>query len=75
MQEANIRIPEDVEIFCAGDSKYNDMVRPQLSSLSVPSYDLGAVAMRIMTKMLNHDDIGDKEIELSYLFTPRQSTK
>ena len=75
LQEANLRIPEDVEVFCAGDSKYNDMVRPQLSSFSVPSYDFGAVAMRIMTKMLNKDDIGDKEIELSYLFTPRQSTK
>ena len=74
-QEINVSVPDDVEIFCVGDSKYNDMVRPQLSSFSVPSYDLGAVAMRIMTKMLNKDEIVDKEIELSYLFTPRQSTK
>ncbi|MDD6467773.1 MAG: LacI family DNA-binding transcriptional regulator [Erysipelotrichaceae bacterium] len=74
-QENQISVPDEVEIFCANDSKYNDMVRPQLSSFSIPSYDLGAVAMRIMTKMLNKDEIIDKEIELSYLFTPRQSTK
>ena len=47
------------------------MMRPQISSLAIPSYDLGAVSMRVMTKMPqeNTDDI-DKEIELSYLFTP-----
>jgi LacI family transcriptional regulator len=51
------------------------MVRPQISSFAIPSYDLGAVAMRVMTKMLNQNPVEEKEIELSYLFTPRQSTK
>ena len=51
------------------------MVRPRLSSFAIPSYDLGAVAMRVLTKMLNSDEVEDKEIELSYLYTPRQSTK
>ena len=74
-QENNISVPGDMEIFCATDSKYNEMVRPQLSSFSIPTYDLGALAMRIMTKMLNRDVVSEKEIELSYLLTPRQSTK
>ena len=51
------------------------MVRPRLSSFAIPSYDLGAVAMRVLTKMLHDGDIDEQEIELSYLFTPRQSTK
>ena len=51
------------------------MVRPQLSSFTIPSYDLGAVSMRVMTKMLKQDEFDDREIELSYLFTPRQTTK
>ncbi len=73
--EAGKRIPEDVEIVCVLDSKYNSMVRPKLSSFSIPSYDLGAVAMRIMTKMLHDEEVSESEIELSYLYTPRQSTK
>ena len=57
----------------------NSMVRPQISSFSIPSYDLGAVSMRVMTKLLqneeeNHEEKGES-IELSYLFTPRQTTK
>ena len=73
--ENGIRIPEDLEIVCLIDSKYNNMVRPQLSSFAIPSYDLGAVAMRVLTKMLDEEEIDDKEIELSYLFTPRSSTR
>jgi len=46
-----------------------------LSSFAIPAYDTGAVAMRLMTKMLNNDSNYEKEIELSYLYTPRQSTK
>lgn len=73
--ENNIKIPEQLEVICAIDTKYNAMVRPQLSGFAIPSYDLGAVAMRIMTKMLYNEPLDDREIELSYLFTPRQSTK
>ncbi len=73
--ENGIKVPNDLEVVCVIDTKYNAMVRPQLSSFAIPSYDLGAVAMRVMTKMLHNEEIDDKEIELSYLFTPRQSTK
>ncbi|KAF0226338.1 MAG: catabolite control protein [Erysipelotrichaceae bacterium] len=73
--ENNIRIPQDMEVVCVIDTKYNSMVRPQISSFAIPAYDLGAVAMRVMTKMLNQNPVDEREIELSYLFTPRQSTK
>lgn len=73
--ERHLEIPKDLELVCLIDSKYNSMVRPRLSSFAIPSYDLGAVAMRVLTKMLNEEEVEDKEIELSYLYTPRQSTK
>lgn len=73
--ENGVKIPEDLEIVCILDSKYNSMARPRVSSFSIPAYDLGAVAMRIMTKMLNEADAEESEIELSYLYTARQSTK
>lgn len=74
-RENNISIPDDMEVVCVIDSKYNSVMRPQISSFSIPSYDLGAVSMRVMTKMLQNDEEEDNAIELSYLFTPRQSTK
>ena len=73
-KENNIDIPSEMEVVCIIDTKYNSMVRPQVSSFSIPSYDLGSVSMRVMTKMLEQNEVG-KTIELSYLYTPRKSTK
>jgi len=74
-RENGIQVPEQMEVVCVIDTKYNSMVRPQISSFSIPSYDLGAVSMRVMTKMLQGGTDVEPEIELSYLFTPRQTTK
>lgn len=76
-KENEIVVPDQMEVVCVIDTKYNSMVRPQISSFSIPSYDLGAVSMRVMTKMLQNTEEGAVEdsMELSYLFTPRQSTK
>ena len=76
-RENDISVPEEMEVVCVLDTKYNTIMRPQVSSFSIPSYDLGAVSMRMMTKMLQKDENEDREdsIELSYLFTSRQSTK
>lgn len=74
-RENGYDVPKDIEVVCVIDTKYNSMMRPQISSFAIPSYDLGAVSMRIMTKMLHDEVVDDQEIELSYLYSPRQSTK
>ena len=76
-RENGISVPEQMEVVCVLDTKYNTIMRPQVSSFSIPSYDLGAVSMRMMTKMLQKEEDENKEgtIELSYLFTSRQTTK
>lgn len=74
-RENDIQVPAEMEVVCVIDTKYNTMMRPQISSFSIPSYDLGAVSMRVMTKMLAEEMEADRMIELSYLFTPRQTTK
>ena len=73
--ENNIRIPDETEVVCIKDSRYTDMFRPRISSFIVPSYDLGALAMRIMTKLLSGDIVRDKEFKLNYVFKPKETTK
>ncbi|MBR2808678.1 MAG: LacI family DNA-binding transcriptional regulator [Erysipelotrichaceae bacterium] len=74
-KENNIKVPDEMEVVCIIDTKYNSMYRPTITSFSIPSYDLGAVSMRLMTKMLKGDELEDKVKCLSYLYTPRQTTK
>lgn len=75
-KELGWTIPDDLELVCVLDSKYNAMARPQISGFKIPDYDLGAVSMRIMTKMLqNGDETFHTETELSYIYTPKKTTK
>ena len=68
-------IPKDAELVCVLDSKYNAMQRPQISAFKIPDYDMGAMSMRLLTKMLHEgDEILNKEMELSYVYIPRQTT-
>lgn len=74
-RENQIEIPDEMEVVCVIDTKYNSIVRPMISSFSVPSYDLGAVSMRVMTKMLQQEEVEEKQKCLTYLYNPRSTTK
>lgn len=76
-QEAGYQIPEDAEVISVLDDKYLNMVRPRISAYNIPDYDMGALAMRLLTKMLVSDaSVKDnREIEIRYTPIARESTK
>lgn len=45
-------IPEDVQIMSFIGTKYSKIMRPQLSSIDIDMYEVGSIAMRMLTKML-----------------------
>lgn len=49
--------------------------RPNLSSINHPLYDLGAVSMRMLTKIMHKEELEDKDVILNHGLTLRQSTK
>lgn len=71
----NIAIPEEMEIIGFMDTSYSIMCRPSLSTIHVPVYDMGALAVRLLTKILNEEEIETHEVSLRYLFMKRNSTK
>ncbi|GAA6236712.1 catabolite control protein A [Apilactobacillus micheneri] len=75
LTDLNIKVPDDFEIFTSNDTKISRLVRPQLSSITHPLYDVGAVAMRLLTKIMNNEDIDKKQVLLNYDIVERQSTK
>ena len=70
-----IVIPDEMELICMNESKYTSSVRPEISSFSAPSYDLGAISMRLMTKMLKEEAVEEKEKCLDILYSPKHTTK
>lgn len=75
LTDLNIKVPDDFEIFTSNDTKISRLVRPQLSSITHPLYDVGAVAMRLLTKIMNNEDVDKKQVLLNYDIVERQSTK
>lgn len=51
--DLNIKIPDDIQILSVINTKYSKIMRPKLSSLSLDMYEIGSIAMRMMTKLLN----------------------
>lgn len=69
-----IKVPEDFEIITSNNSKITEMARPKMTSIMLPTYDIGAVAMRLLTKIMNKEEIDERTITLPYKVAYRETT-
>lgn len=70
-----VNVPEDFEIITANNSVITEFTRPTLSSIEQPLYDLGAVSMRLLTKMMHKEEVDQKRVILPHGIVKRGSTK
>jgi LacI family transcriptional regulator len=75
MIDAGVKVPEEFEIITSNNSLLTEVSRPRLSSVTQPLYDIGAVAMRLLTKLMNKEEIEDKTVVLPYGLDQKGSTK
>ena len=73
--DRGIKVPEEFEIYASNNCKLTTYVRPQLSSIQVPLYDIGAVAMRLLTKIMNKEEVVERQVMLPHTIVKRQSTR
>ncbi len=71
----NVKIPEDISVVGFQNTKYAILARPQLTCVDVPIYDIGAVGMRLLTKMMNQEEIPEPEMILEHGIIVRASTR
>ena len=75
VQDAGKQVPTDIEVISFENSKLARMVRPQLSSVVLPLYDIGAVAMRLLTKLMNKEEVEQQKVILPHRIEMRDSVK
>lgn len=73
-QDRGVKVPEDIQVFGFDNTKLAKMVRPTLSTVVQPMYDIGAVAMRLLTKYMNKEEVADKNVVLPHRLEKRDST-
>ncbi|WP_071393813.1 catabolite control protein A [Bacillus tuaregi] len=74
-QDKGFSIPEDFEVITSDNTRLSMMVRPQLTTIVQPLYDIGAVAMRLLTKLMNKEEVDDLIVVLPHRIEVRDSTK
>lgn len=74
-QDNGIRIPEEVEVIGFDNTRLATMVRPQLTTVVQPMYDIGAVSMRLLTKFMNKEIVEDHTVILPHRIQFRKTTK
>ncbi|RFB17832.1 catabolite control protein A [Bacillus sp. HNG] len=74
-QDLGYSIPDDLEVIGFDNTRLAVMVRPQLTSVVQPMYDIGAVAMRLLTKFMNKENVEEQIVILPHRIEFRKSTK
>jgi LacI family transcriptional regulator len=74
-EDRGFHIPNDFEVISADNTRLTLMVRPQLTTVVQPLYDIGAVAMRLLTKYMNKENVEEHIVVLPHRIEHRQSTK
>lgn len=67
------RVPEDISVIGLQNIKYAVLSKPNLTCLDTPGYDIGAVSMRLLTKIMNNDEVSETKVFLPYTVVERES--
>lgn len=71
--EMDIKIPKELGIVGFDNIRMSNMVYPSLTTISQPMYDMGAVSMRLLTKILNNEKIEHSKVTLKHKLVIRES--
>ena len=74
LQDNGYDVPKDIEVFGFNNTRIAMMVRPTLTTVMQPMYDIGAVAMRLLTKYMNKEEVEETNVILPHRIIERNST-
>lgn len=68
-----IKVPEEVSVTGFGGNKLTSIYRPKLTTVKIPFYDIGAVAIRTILKEIKNEEV--KETKEEDIILPVQISK
>jgi LacI family transcriptional regulator len=74
MEERGLRCPDDLSVMGFNDMPFIDKLRPPLTSVRVPHYEVGAEAARMLTETLQDPTRHPRSVLLPLTMKIRQST-
>lgn len=75
LKDRKVSIPDQFEIITSNNSKLVEMTRPKISTAVQPLYDIGAVSMRLLTKLMNKEEAVQNTVRLPHHINLGGTTK
>lgn len=71
--DSGLSCPEDISVMGFDNIDLSEATRPSLTTVSQPMYEIGAVAARMLIKMLNGENIDEYQTILEHKIVVRNS--
>lgn len=75
LNDNDVKVPEEFELISSSGTPNAEMSRPRISAIEEPTYDVGAVAMRMLTKIMANEEVDQETVILPHVFVDRETTK
>ena len=75
LADHGVSVPEEFEIITSRWFSSLSLYRPNLTTIAQPLYDLGAIGMRMLTKIMHKEELEEREVLLPHGLTERRSTR
>ncbi|MBP6143619.1 MAG: substrate-binding domain-containing protein [Proteocatella sp.] len=72
--DSNIEVPGKVSVVGYDNTKISSIIRPALTTVEQPLYDIGAISIRILIKKVEGFEMKEKNITLPHNIIERQSS-
>lgn len=72
--DEGLQVPDQVKVITFENTRLASMVRPELTTVAQPIYDIGAVSMRFMTKLIHDEHVEEYSVILPHDISVRKST-
>lgn len=73
IEDLGYKVPDECAVVGFQNTKYAKLSRPNLTCVDTPVYDIGAVAMRLLTKIMKNEEIDNINIKLPHTVIRRKS--
>ncbi|MGB9679827.1 MAG: LacI family DNA-binding transcriptional regulator [Thermoanaerobacteraceae bacterium] len=72
--DSGLKVPEDIHVVGFDNTYISTIFRPTITTIQQPAYDIGAVSMRLLTKLLAKEPIEEMHVVLPHQLIVREST-
>jgi LacI family transcriptional regulator, repressor for deo operon, udp, cdd, tsx, nupC, and nupG len=75
VKSKGLKVPEDISVIGFDNLKFSSIFEPGLTTIAQPAYEIGENAMELLVKLINKEEVNQKQIILSDQLVLRESCR